>query len=186
LSEEGQRLWTYEAGTKNAAGELIGPEKYTLRRLPIHRSFYPSTAPAIQAQAAEHAKHAADDLTDPTIDPYTISQQFVYYPRWTGSHFGAIRDIIRSMCMDSGEELRPAWKALNDRGQAQSGSLGGMPTVTMKNKQGETKTVPLTWRTAPDIVRAYDSLEYSRAWTAAFREQYRKVAAGEALAADKR
>jgi len=36
--------------------------------------------------------------------------------------------------------------------------------------------VPLTWRTAPDIRRNYDALEYMRQWTAAFRKQYEEVA----------
>jgi iron(III) transport system substrate-binding protein len=177
LSEEGQKLWTYRHGEYDASGKLLGPEKYTLRRLPIRRSFYPSTNPAVDAASKEHQKHAADDLADPTIDPYTIAQQFTYYPRWTGSHFGPIREIIRSMCMDSAGELKAAYGRLRDQNaDPRTATLGGLPAVRLTAKDGTEKDWPLTWRTAPDIVRQVDGLVYSRAWTEAFRAQYDKVA----------
>jgi len=170
LSEEGQRLWCYKPGTKDENGELIGPEKYALRRLPIRRTFYPSTQPAVQAAHVEHDKHSVDDLADPLIDPYAVSKQFVYYKRWTGEHFSVLRDIVRAMCMDSGDELKAAWR----RSKGTS-DFGGLPTVTLKNLKGESADVPLSWRTAPDTRRNYETIEYMREWTKAFRSQYRGV-----------
>ncbi len=165
LSEEGQRIWTYKVGDP----EKNYNEKYALRRLPIRRDFYPSTNPSINQSAIEHAKHAADDLMNPIIDPYQLAQGFTYYPRWTGEHFSVLRDIVRAMCMDSGEELKDAWQ--RTEGNA---SFPEMPTVHLKNKTGEAD-VPLTWKTAPDIRKQYETIEYMRNWTEAFRNQYRGI-----------
>ncbi len=180
LSEEGQRLWCYEPGTKNEQGELIGPEKYALRRLPIRRTFYPSTQPFIQTQHEQHLKHSVDDLADPMIDPYSVSKQFVYYPRWTGSHFSVLRDIVRAMCMDSAAELKNAWQAVHQRADHHEYDpvLGPLPTVRL-TKDGVTSTVPLNWRTAPDIRKNYETIDYMREWTKAFRDTYHTIATGE-------
>ena len=43
---------------------------------------------------------------DPSINPYAIAEQFVYHPRWTASHFGVHRDLVRAMCIDSAAELQ--------------------------------------------------------------------------------
>jgi iron(III) transport system substrate-binding protein len=173
LSEDGQRIWTYQPGTPG------GPEKYALRRLPIRRDFYPSTQPAQQARHAEHAKYAADDLTDPTIDPYQVSKSFTYYPRWTLGHFSILREIIRSMCLDSGEELRDAWARYHTSTAGRDttgGALGPMPTVTLYNKDTKAREdVPMTWRAMLGM-KSFNSLEYQREWTAAFRKQYHEVA----------
>ena len=173
LSEEGQRLWCYKPGTKNEQGELIGPEKYALRRLPIRRTFYPSTQPSVQARHVEHLSHSVDDLADPMIDPYSVSEQFVYYPRWTGSHFSVLRDIVRAMCLDSGDELKAAWKRYQRKEIIMSSRFGYLPTVQLTNKDG-TKDVPLNWRNSPDIPKQYEKIEYMRKWVEAFREAYRK------------
>jgi ABC-type Fe3+ transport system substrate-binding protein len=175
LSEDGQRLWCYKPG------EPGGPEKFALRRLPIRRDFYPSTNPTIQARHAEHLKHAADDLADPNVDPYKLAQDFVYYPRWTASHFGFHRDLIRVMCLDAGDELKAAWNAINhttdpQRRAAALDQLGQLPTVPLTSKTTHAKeSVPITWRTAPDISKKYDKLEYTREWTIFFRDSYRKA-----------
>jgi iron(III) transport system substrate-binding protein len=177
LSEEGQRLWTYAPGTVDASGNLIGPAKYALRRLPIRRDFYPSTQPAIEARHIEHKQHAVDDLTDPNIDPYQLARQFTYYKRWTDEHFGVMRNLTRAMCMDSGEELRDAWARLHrpitDATEANTTNFARpirqLPTITLDGK-----TLPLNWRTAPDF-NQYDSLDVMREWTRAFRELYKEA-----------
>lgn len=174
LREEGQRLWTYRPGTPG------GPEKFALRRLPIRRDFYPSTNPVIQARHATHLKYAADDLADPTIDPYVLARTFTYWPRWTASHFGVQRDIIRTMCMDAGDELKGAWRAIIDqRGLLKDPTildrLKQLPTAELTDRNGGKVKVPLTWRTAPDIARNFDRLEYTRQWTIFFRQNYREI-----------
>ena len=178
LSEDGQKLWCYKPGESPSAG---GPEKFALRRLPIRRDFYPSTNPTIQARHAEHVKHAEDNLADPNIDAYTLAKAFVYYPRWTGSHFSFHRDLIRVMCLDAGDELKSAWSAINHttdpaRRTKALDQLGQLPDVAVTNRTTKSKEpVTITWRTAPDISKKYDKLEYTREWTLFFRESYRKA-----------
>jgi ABC-type Fe3+ transport system substrate-binding protein len=173
LSEDGQRLWTYKPGTPG------GPEKFALRRLPIRRDFYPSTNPAIQAKHAEHAKHAADNLADPAVDPFKLAQQFTYHPRWTGSHFSFQRELVRVMCVDAGDELKEAWQGIAKAGgparqPAAMARLGRMPNVTLQLKgSADREPVEVNWRTAPDISKKYDRLDYTRAWTIFFRDNYR-------------
>lgn len=176
LSEEGQRLWTYKPGLVDAAGQPAGPIKYTLRRLPIRRDFYQENG-TDPATLATHRRNAADDLTDPTIDPYQVAQQFTYYPRWTGSHFGILRDIVRAMCLDSGIELQAAWNRAHKNGidSQRLNTIYQMPSVKLRNKAGELVEVPMNWRTALGM-REYDYLEYMRKWTGAFREQYSNAA----------
>lgn len=180
LSEEGQRLWCYKVGAPG------GPAQYALRRLPIRRDFYPSTQPAIQARHLEHLKYSSDDLADPTVNPYHLAEQFVYQRRWTGSHFGVHRDLVRAMCIDSGLELREAWDPTRSHNrEAMKDAMRRLPTVTLRNPAtGAEERVEITWRNAPDIPRRYDRMEYMRKWTEAFRAQYRDATrAGRALQA---
>jgi ABC-type Fe3+ transport system substrate-binding protein len=173
LSEDGQRLWTYRPG------EPGGPEKFALRRLPIRRDFYPSTNPVIQARHAEHLKHAADDLASPSVDPYTLAETFVYYPRWTESHFAFHRELIRIMCVDAGDELKEAWQVvIRGGGPARQATamelIQQLPRVKLYNKTtGKEDDVSIDWRNAPDVVKKYDRLEYTRKWTISFRDNYR-------------
>lgn len=177
LSEDGQRLWTYKPGSKGSNGEAVGPTKYALRRLPIRRDFYPEGDPTGGSRPSVHTPFAADDLSDPTVDPYQLAKHFTYYPRWTGSHFGIMREIIRAMCLDSGIELREAWKRAHQNGvdAARLKSIYTLPTVKLRAKNGTLSDVPLNWRSALGM-REFEPLEYMREWTTAFREQYRNAA----------
>jgi ABC-type Fe3+ transport system substrate-binding protein len=172
ISEEGQKLWCYKVGTPG------GPAQYALRRLPIRRDFYPSAQPAIQALHTAHLNYASDDLADPAVNPYHLAEQFVYQRRWTGSHFNVQRDLIRAMCIDSGLELRRAWDPETGRDRAAiNAAIRRLPEVMLRNvATGKDERVEPTWRTAPDIPRRYDRLEYMRKWTEAFRGQYRAAA----------
>jgi len=169
LSEEGQRLWTYKPGTPG------GPEKYYLRRLPIRRDFYPSTNPIIRKRHEQHREYAADNLADPQINPYALAQTFTYHPRWTSSHFGIQRELVKVMCMDSGEELKDAWQSIiQSGGPAKSpqalNQLQQLPTLTLNDTK-----VEITWPTAPDLLKKHDRLELTREWTKAFRQNYRRA-----------
>ena len=66
--------------------------------------------------ADDRILRAADDLADPTVDPYQLAKTFVYYPRWTASHFNFHRELIRIMCVDAGDELKDAWRAVIQSG----------------------------------------------------------------------
>lgn len=168
LGEEGQRLWTYRPG------EPGGPHTFALRRLPIRRDFYPSEDPAMQARHEEHARHAADPLGAPDVNPYALAARFTYRPRWTAAHFGIHRDIVKAMCLDAFEELRAAWAAIILRG-----GPGANPEAMAALLALPGGDDALTWRTALQIPRERDRLAYLRDWTRYFRAQYRRA---EALA----
>ena len=162
LGEEAQKLWTYRAGTPG------GPEKFALRRVPIRREFYPSDNPAIQARHEEHQRYAADDLADPAINPYALAEQFVYYRRWTGGHFGILRDLIKAMCMDSSVELKAAWQAIISNGGPEAHSEAMQLLTRLPDYP-----VPFDWKNSLNV--SGDRLDYMREWTIFFRDSYREV-----------
>ncbi len=164
LSEEAQRLWTYRAGTPG------GPEKFSLRRVPISREFYPSEDPVIQARHEEHRQYAADDLADPAINPYALAEQFVYHRRWTGGHFGILRDLIRAMCMDSSVELKSAWEAI-----IAAGGPNAQPEAMALLTRLPQAPVPFTWKDSLNVPG--ERIDYMREWTLFFRESYKEAEA---------
>ena len=164
LGEDGQKLWTYRAGSPG------GPEKYALRRVPIRRDFYPSENPAIQARHATHLANAADDLSDPAINPYELAKHFIYYRRWTGGHFGILRDLIRTMCMDSGEELKAAWTAIIEHGGPEA-QPAAMALLTRLPDAPE----PFNWKNSLQVPG--ERLDYMRTWTLFFRQSYAEATA---------
>ena len=92
FSQEGQKLWDYRAGTEG------GPERRALRRLPVRKDLYQETFLA--------------QFADPDVMPFENADLFHYEAAWTARAFGAIRFIIKSMCLDPHEELQAAWAAL--------------------------------------------------------------------------
>ena len=104
----------------------------------------------------------ADDFADPRNNPYALAQAFMYRPRWTARHFNAQRDLIRAMCLDSGDELRSAWQTI-----VRGGGPARQP-VAMELLQ----RMPVTWASA---TRQKDRLTYLREWTDSFRQNYRRA-----------
>jgi ABC-type Fe3+ transport system substrate-binding protein len=92
LSQEGQKLWAYRLGTPG------GPERYSLQRLPIRRDFY----------VAENLQYASN----PDLNPFEQAASFTYHIEWTGKLFSGIRLLVRTMAIDTGQELREAWSAI--------------------------------------------------------------------------
>ncbi|GEP42753.1 ABC transporter substrate-binding protein [Brevifollis gellanilyticus] len=92
LSEPGQRLWGYRAGTPG------GPEKLALRRLPVRRDFYTPDRLAL--------------MSDAQVMPYDRARAFVYHAPWTASAFSSLRFLLRVLCVDTHEEQKTAWKHL--------------------------------------------------------------------------
>ena len=107
---------------------------------------------------------------DPAINPYALAANFTYYPRWTTRHFGVHRDLIRAMCLDSGDELRAAWRAIIERG-----GPAAQPEAMRVLRRLPDQPEPLTWRSALEIQNKYERFEYLRAWTACFRRNYREA-----------
>ena len=167
LGPEGQKLWCYRPGTPG------GPRRFALRRLPVRRDFYPSPDdPVVQAASEAHRSSLADPLWQPDTDAYHLAQAFRYEPRWTSVHFGIQRDLIRAMCLDSGDELKRAWQAI-----LQSGGPAANPEAMRLLEALPAKPVPLTWRSAVTDYAKVPRLDYLREWTAFFREQYRQAEA---------
>ena len=166
LGTEGQKLWNYRPG------EPGGPRRYALRRLPIRRDFYPGEDPAFEATARGHGLHCSDDLADPAVNPFRLARAFNYQPRWTGAHFGIQRDLVRALCLDSGEELRAAWKAIQAQGGAER-----QPEAMEWLLRLPQSPVPVTWVSAVTTYGSAgaDRLDYMRRWTAEMRATYRQA-----------
>jgi len=162
LSEEGQQLWTYKPGTPG------GPQKFALRRVPIRREFYPSTNPEIQKRHEMHNQYAADDLSDPTINPYALAEEFTYERRWTGRHFNVLRDLVRAMCMDSSHELKEAWNVI-----LENGGPDQQPEAMRLLQRLPQEPVPFTWANSMRIPG--ERLDYLRTWTLFFRASYNEA-----------
>ncbi len=169
LRPEGQRLWTYRAGTPG------GPARYPLRRLPIRADFYPCADPARQAEHERHRAWASDDLAAPVINPYAIAARFTYRPRWTAGHFGMLRDLVRAMCLDSFDELQAAWGAI-----LKAGGPAACPAAVAELEKlpplPNDRARPLDWRSALNPGADFDRLDALREWTVFFRAHYRRAA----------
>jgi hypothetical protein len=149
LSDAGQKLWGFRRGTPG------GPERYTLRRLPISPRLY----------RPEHRTHRAD----PEAAPYD-GRGLVYRAAWTGSLFSTIAFVVRIMCIDSADELRAAFTELQRAGFPRAAtaafddvSLFGYAAVTGPMR---------------DALRASDPLEQvqlANRLIRAQRAQYQKV-----------
>jgi len=172
LGKEGQQLWDYRVGTPG------GPRRFALRRLPIRRDFYPSDDPVLQAAFEAHRPYLADPLWQPDTDAYRLGSAFRYEPRWTAAHFGIQRDLIRAMCMDSGDELKRAWQAV-----LKHGGPGHNPAAMRLLEAMPDRPCPLTWDSAVGTYAKMPRLEILREWTAFFRRQYRaaETAANQAI-----
>jgi len=165
LGTEGQRLWTYRAGTPG------GPRRFSLRRLPVRRDFYPAPGhPGLDAVHREHLRFCGDPLDEPAVNPYALAERFVYHPRWTGAHFNIHRDLIRVMGMDAGDELKAAWAAIRRhpdpaRRARAIALLERFPDVPE----------PLTWRSALAMPGRHKRLDLMREWTLFYRRSYREA-----------
>lgn len=164
LGSEGQQLWNYRVGTPG------GPRRFALRRLPIRRDFYPSDEPALQRAFEAHRPYLADPLWQPDTDAYRLGSAFHYESRWTAAHFGIQRDLIRAMCMDSGDELKRAWRAIMAHGGPSQN-----PEAMRLLEALPDRPYPLTWSSAIGAYASVPRMEILREWTAFFREQYRRA-----------
>ena len=86
LTEQAQMLWAARLGSE------FGPQYRNLRRLPVRRDLYDE-------------EHLAM-MVDAEVMPYELAQKFEYRGDWTGHLFTPLRMIVRSMCIDSHEELK--------------------------------------------------------------------------------
>jgi ABC-type Fe3+ transport system substrate-binding protein len=163
MSEDGQKLWNYRPGT------VGGPSKYALRRLPIRRSFYPSEQSVINKFYESHRPNLTDNLADPTINPYELGLKFTYHKRWTGHHFNIHRNLIKAMCLDSGEELKAAWAAIQRHGGTDKNHEAMQMFGTMPDG--------LSWRSAIEGYHKAYQPDYMNRWIKHFRYTFSKAKA---------
>ena len=108
FTEEAQMLWAKKAGSKG------GPRFRSLRRLPIRRDLYDES----------HRR----EMVDGAVRPYELAAKFEYRGDWTGRLFTPLRTIVRVMCIDSHEELKQAWGAMNKSGKTDLTSFKKLAT----------------------------------------------------------
>ncbi|MBN1344351.1 MAG: ABC transporter substrate-binding protein [Phycisphaerae bacterium] len=144
LSIEGQQIWDYRVGTPG------GPVKYALRRPPIRRDMY----------TPEHRRYFAD----PDVDPYKLADAFTYNYRWTASLFDFIRLFVRTMCIDTHNELTAAWSAV-----IAAGGPDACPAILVRMQ-----AMPLTYEQATklNLRDKLEAVELARQWDAFFRGNY--------------
>jgi iron(III) transport system substrate-binding protein len=96
LQPSSQCLWSGKPGTPN------GPQHRALHRLPIRRDAY--TAESWQHSIVESG------------NPYEDMDPFCYQKELTGSSFHTLRQLVKVMCLDSHEEMKIAWKSMQQAG----------------------------------------------------------------------
>ena len=96
LSREAQKLWFQKPGTEG------GPEERALHRIPIRRDLF---VPEILSLT-----------TMPDADPYVDKGNFTYEKELTGKVFNTLRQLVKVMCIDSHEEMKEAWTAMDAAG----------------------------------------------------------------------
>ncbi len=151
LSEQGQKLWNFRPGTPG------GPQKFALRRLPIH--------PAIYDPAYTEFR------SDPEVHPYEEARSFTYNSAWTSPLFSSLRFIIRCMCLDAHDELRDAWRAMKEAGFPPEAMavFGDVSKVSLAIVNDTIKGT-VSGESKLDEVRLAKELNQH------FREQYRRAA----------
>ena len=152
LSDEGQKLWSFRHGTPG------GPERYTLRRLPIVPHLYDPQFDAYRA--------------DPDDRPYVQEREFVYHRDWTGPLYGAIAFVVRVMCVEPERELQEAYAALAAAGfPAQAAALFNDVSAV------DYPTVAGPLRKALQSPDPMDEARLAIRLVSGFRDQYRRVTA---------
>ena len=153
LSVDGQLIWNTRVGQPG------GPIRYSLRRLPIRRDLY--------------CPKYLENMSDPQALPYQNTGRFTYQAGWTGPFFNVIRALIRTMCIDPHDELRYAWKTINE-----AGGPAACPRA-MAVFSALPPGVEYGAALVKSAAATADKLEEAglmREWTMFFRNQYRKAA----------
>jgi ABC-type Fe3+ transport system substrate-binding protein len=137
LSEPGQKLWYLRVGAEG------GPRRYALNRLPVVRRVY--------APGAE---------TDVTVDPFAWRGKLDYDEKLASRRLGVLDGLLKATVLDVHGELRAAWRAVIDAGEAEHPELVaefGRAPVTEK----EMLELAKTW-TADVVLRQEREDEWSR------------------------
>lgn len=123
LTDEGQSLWqlpptTTEAGKSNPIGDegrQLGPERYALRRMPSRQAIY------------KHMSHFVD-----RVNPFDVAAPLPDR-RWRR----AIDVMMGAFAVDTLDDLRAAWEAINNAKRA-----GSLPGATIEEMEREFNAFP--------------------------------------------
>lgn len=96
LSPAGQQLWFAKPGS---AG---GPMRHALHRIPIRRDVFTPENAAISVL--------------PPGNPYSDPANFTYDAALTGKAFNTLRNLVKTMCIDSHDEMKAAWREMRAAG----------------------------------------------------------------------
>ena len=151
LSVDGQKLWDYRPGTPG------GPEKFSLRRLPIRPELY----------GPEHEPY----LADPNVKPFEDAKQFSYRIEWTGNLFRTLSFIIRVMCQDPHDELKEAWAEVI-RANFPPEATGLLFDISEVNYAAASGRIRLALNASNKI----EEVRLAKELSSHFREQYRQAA----------
>jgi ABC-type Fe3+ transport system substrate-binding protein len=152
LSDDGQKLWSFRRGVPG------GPERYTLRRLPIVPRLYDHAFDAYRA--------------DPDDNPYEQARDFVYHRAWTGPLYSALAFVVRVMCVDPERELQEAYDAL-----ARAGFPREAATLFDDVSAVDYSKVSGPLRAALQSADPMDEARWTIRLVRDFRAQYRRVTA---------
>ena len=100
LSEPGQKLWYLKVGAPG------GPKRYALNRLPVLRRLYESGAE-----------------TDVTVDPFTWRGKRDFDEKLSSRRWGVLNGLLQATVLDVHGEVRSAWRATIDAGEAEHPEL---------------------------------------------------------------
>jgi iron(III) transport system substrate-binding protein len=151
VSLDAQKLWGFKAGTPG------GPQRYSLRRMPVRRDFY-----------------ARDDWkpwrSDPDVNPFSEQKQLIYHAAWTDGLFRELAFIIRVMCQDTHPQLVKARRAIVAAGSPPEAmaALQDLSAVDYDKTAGEIKATL-------DSKNQVDEIELARRLAGMFRDQYRRA-----------
>lgn len=100
LSKPGQELWYLKVGAEG------GPKRYALNRLPVVRSVY---SPGAQ--------------TDVTVDPFSWRGKLDFDEGLASRRYGVLNGLLEATVIDVHRELREAWRATVEAGEAEHPEL---------------------------------------------------------------
>ncbi|MFC4991059.1 ABC transporter substrate-binding protein [Rubritalea tangerina] len=151
LSDSGQLLWNTQVGAPG------GPKRRALRRMPIRPAVY----------SPKNLAH----FTDPEVLPFEKPPLFIYQPEITGPVFGALRYVIKSMCIDAHKELQAAWAALieNDMPEHTLDHFHDVSYVSYIKAMGEIRA---QLKSGDKL----ESAEIAKRMTGVFRRNYKETA----------
>lgn len=101
LSRDAQKLWQRKlksklAGDDASLGNVIGPTRFELRRMPIRRDLYTTDEQVTWA--------------DPEIEPFETASPV---PDGTPNYFSSIAPVTKAMAIDLHDDLVAAWRTIN-------------------------------------------------------------------------